>query len=59
MVSYYKRTNKKGTSYQAIIRVKGYKPKFGTYKLKSQAQAWAEPIEIAMKNGSYKEKPRL
>lgn len=59
MVSYYKRTNKKGTSYQAIIRVKGYKPKFGTYKLKSQAQAWAEPIEIAMKNGSYKEKPEI
>lgn len=59
MVSYYKRTNKKGTSYQAIIRVKGYKPKFGTYKLKSQAQAWAEPIEIAMKNGTYKESSEI
>lgn len=56
MVSYYKRTNKKGTTYQAIIRVDGYKPKYKTFKLKSHAQAWAEPIELAMKNGTYKEK---
>lgn len=55
MVNYYKRENSKGTSYQAKVRVKGYKPICKTFKLKSQAQAWAEPIEIAMKNGTYKE----
>lgn len=57
MVSYYKRTNKKGTSYQAVIRIKGYPKKYDTFKLKSDAQKWAEPIELAMKNGTYKEVP--
>lgn len=59
MTAYNKRTNKKGTAYQAIIRVKGYKTLCKTFKLKSLAQAWAEPIEIAMKNGTFKEKPDI
>lgn len=55
MVRYNKRENQKGTSYQAIIRVKGYNTICKTFKLKSDAQSWAEPIEIAMKKGTYKE----
>lgn len=55
MAVYNKRVNKNGTSYQAIIRVKGYKTLCKTFKLKSHAQAWAEPIERAMKDGVYKE----
>ncbi len=55
MVRYNKRENQKGTSYQAIIRVKGYNTLCKTFKLKSDAQNWAEPIEIAMKKGIYKE----
>lgn len=55
MVRYNKRENKKGVSYQAIIRVKGYETLCKTFKLKSDAQTWAEPIEIAMKKGTYKE----
>ena len=55
MVAYFKRENKKGTTYQAKIRVHGYNTLVKTFKLKSQAQAWAEPIEIAMKAGTYKE----
>lgn len=55
MVRYNKRENKKGVSYQAIIRVKGYETLCKTFKLKSDAQEWAEPIEYAMKKGSYKE----
>ena len=55
MAVYNKRQNKKGTCYQAIIRVTGYKTLCKTFKLKSQAQAWAEPIERAMKDGLYNE----
>lgn len=55
MAVYNKRENKKGTCYQAIIRVTGYKTLCKTFKLKSQAQAWAEPIERAMKDGLYSE----
>ena len=55
MAVYNKRENKKGTCYQAIIRVKGFKTLCKTFKLKSQAQAWAEPIERAMKDGNFKE----
>jgi integrase len=57
MVRYYKRNNKNGTSYQARIRIKGYHEITQTFKLKSEAQAWAEPIEQQMKNGTYKETP--
>lgn len=53
MVRYNKRENKKGISYQAIIRVKGYNTVCKTFKLKSEAQAWGEPIEVAMKAGTY------
>lgn len=56
MVRYYKRENKKtGSCYQARIRIKGYDDLVRTFKLKSDAQAWAEPIELAMKNGTYKQ----
>ena len=56
MVRYYKRENKKtGICYQARIRIKGYDDLVRTFKLKSDAQAWAEPIELAMKNGTYKQ----
>lgn len=59
MVRYYKRENKKGTCYQARIRIKGYKDLVKTFKLKSEAQAWAEPIEVAMKKGIYRENPAV
>lgn len=59
MVKYSKRENKKGTTYQAVIRIKGYKSKTKTFKLKSDAQKWAEPIEIAMKNGTFVEENEL
>ena len=56
MVRYYKRENKKtGSCYQARIRIKGYDDLVRTFKLKSDAQAWAELIELAMKNGTYKQ----
>lgn len=55
MTVFNKRTNKSGVSYQAIIRVKGYKTLCKTFKLKSDARIWAEPIETAMKKGIYKE----
>lgn len=53
MVNYYKRENKNGTCYQATIRIKGYKILRKTFKKKSDAQNWAEPIEQDMKNGVY------
>lgn len=53
MVRYCKRENKKGTSYQATIRVKGYNTLCKTFKKKSDAQIWAEPIEALMKEGKY------
>lgn len=59
MVRYNKRINKNGTSYQATIRIKGYKTLCKTFKLKSEAQAWAEPIEVTMKKGIYKENPAI
>lgn len=59
MVKYCKRENKKGSTYQAVIRIKGYKTKTKTFKLKSEAQKWAEPIELAMKNGTYIEENGL
>lgn len=55
MAVFNKRVNKKGVSYQAIVRVKGYRTLCKTFKLKSEAQLWAEPIETAMKKGVYKE----
>lgn len=60
MVRYCKRENKKGTSYQATIRVKGYNTLCKTFKKKSDAQIWAEPIEALMKEGKYiEENPDL
>ena len=55
MAVYFKRKTKKGTCYQAIIRVKGYKTLCKTFKLKSEAMSWAEPIELDMKRGVYRE----
>lgn len=55
MVNYYKRENKNGTCYQATIRIKGYKTLRKTFKKKSDAQIWAEPIEVLMKEGKYVE----
>ena len=55
MAQYKKRENKNGVSYSAIIRIKGYKDLCKTFKKKSDAQNWAEPIEVAMKAGTYKE----
>ena len=52
MVRYKKRENKKGSCYQATIRIHGYNTICKTFKLKSDAQAWAEPIELAMKKGT-------
>ena len=52
-----KRETKKGVSYQAIIRIKGYKTICKTFKLKSKAIAWANEIESSMQNGTYKETP--
>ena len=57
MAGISKRENKKGVSYQAFVRVKGYKTVCKTFKLKSQAIAWANEVEVAMQNGSYKESP--
>lgn len=57
MVNYYKRENKNGTCYQATIRIKGYNVLRKTFKKKTDAQAWAEPIEQAMKQGVYIESP--
>lgn len=60
VVKYSKRENKNGISYQAIIRIKGYKTLCKTFKKKSAAQIWAEPIEALMKEGKYVEdKPEL
>ncbi len=53
MVNYYKRENRNGTCYQATIRIKGYSILRKTFKKKSDAQNWAEPIEQAMKKGIY------
>lgn len=53
MVQYFKRENKNGISYLARIRIKGYNVLTRTFKKKSDAQAWAEPIELSMKQGTY------
>lgn len=53
MVQYFKRENKNGISYLARIRIKGYNVLTKTFKKKSDAQAWAEPIELSMKQGTY------
>lgn len=59
MVNYYKRENKNGTTYQATIRIKGYKTLRKTFKKKTAAQVWAEPIEALMKEGKYIEQSQL
>lgn len=51
--------NKKGKSYKATVRVKGYKPEYKTFtgsKAKSEATFWANDIETQMKKGIYKQK---
>lgn len=47
--------NKKGKSYKATVRVKGYKDKYRTFTKKSLAKKWADEIEVQMRNGTYKE----
>lgn len=52
-----KRTGKKGISYQAIVRIKGYKTICKTFDKKNKAIEWANKIEVQMKDGVYKEIP--
>lgn len=52
-----KRVGKKDISYQAIIRVKGYKTICKTFDKKTKAIDWAKKIETKMKDGTYKEIP--
>jgi len=45
---------KRKSGHVATIRVKGYPTKSKTFPLKTDAKAWAEPIEAAMKAGTWR-----
>ena len=55
MAVIHKRIGKKGISYQAIVRIKGYKTICKTFDKKTDAKLWADDIEVQMKKGTYKE----
>jgi integrase len=46
---------KKGISYKAYIRIKGYKPRCKTFSSITLAKKWAKKIESDMEGGEYKE----
>lgn len=50
-----RKTSKGERKYQAYIRIKGFKPVMRTFGEKQKAQDWAKKIEVAMKDGTYKE----
>ena len=45
------RKGKRGVSYQAKVRLKGYPPQSATFDRKSEAVKWAEDVEHALLNG--------
>lgn len=47
------RKGKKGTTYQAIVRLRGHKPITKTHKRRSDAKAWAKKIEAQIQGGDY------
>jgi integrase len=50
------RKNSEGkTSYQAIVKVKGYPDKVQTFRTKREAENWEIKIKAAMKAGNYRD----
>jgi integrase len=47
--------NKKGTTYRALIRIKGYKSISKTFDKKTEAKEWAVEVERQMKKGKYRQ----
>ena len=44
---------KRGSKYQAQIRVKGYPPQSKSFNTQAAAKAWARRTESSMDNGSW------
>lgn len=47
--------NKNSKSYKATVRIKGYKPEYKTFSTLTAAKEWAKKIEVAMKEGTYRQ----
>lgn len=45
--------NKKGITYRAIVRKKGFPPVSKTFEKKSDAKDWGQEVEAQMKNGTW------
>ena len=48
-----KRKGKKGTRWQAVIRMGGRRSQVSTFRTKGEAEDWARGIETAISKGSY------
>lgn len=55
MATILKLEGKKGITYKAIIRIKGYKTKCKSFSSLTLAKQWAKKIESQMEHGEYQE----
>ena len=53
MASFIRRSGKRGTTYQAKIRLLGYPPASETFSRLSDAKEWAAQVETDIRNGRY------
>ena len=53
MAYFRKRKGKKGTRWQAVIRLGGRRPQSATFRTKGEAEDWAREIETAISKGRY------
>lgn len=48
-----KRERKNGTTYRALVRLKGYPPRQKTFKRLTDAKLWAQQTEAAIRRGEF------
>jgi integrase len=53
MAYFRKRKGKKGTRWQAVIRMGGRRSQVSTFRTKGEAEEWARGIETAISKGGY------
>ena len=46
---------KKSIKYKALVRIKGFSTKCRYFTKKTEAKLWANTIETAMRNGTYRD----
>ena len=48
---------KRGTRYQAVVRMGGQRPMYGSFRTKTEAKAWATSVEDAINKDEYLPSP--